>query len=1273
MYLQALEINGFKSFANKTRLVFEPGITAIVGPNGCGKSNVSDAIRWVLGEQRASALRGGAMTDVIFNGTDDHKPLGMAEVSITFADCSGALGLEYEEVTVTRRVFRTGEGQYFINKTPCRLRDIQRLFMDTGIGTTSYSVMAQGQIDAILSSRPEDRRAIFEEASGITRFRADRREAIRKLDATDQNLARLADVIAELRRQIASLQRQASRARRYKELQTQLRKIDLYLASLRLADLNARGRSLAEAFEAAQSEGATLRDAVEKAEAGLEELRRAVAEAEQGISAAVETAASAHNARAQADEKLRGGALRIAENRAWKERDEEELRQTEAVKAAQEKLHAEVLSRLAPLDEALAAAQAALDEARSRFDSLHGDSDEARAALQRLRDQSVELERANARLQNELSAAEAADRESILRHERLSAEKTRLEASVKELSARLDDVSGEVETLQGLAESHSDAALAAERKLASARAGLDEARATASSVRADLAACQARLKLLEEAASSSEGLPAGAAELLDAANPLSAPAGAVLGPLAERFSAPKEFRTALQAVLRAWLDAVAVRSGEDAAALAALLVSTGGSHPARLVAADGGAAGGAPADTASSEPQWSSDVSALRPVPLISLVDVEKGFEAAAQRLIGRAYLVDALPPDPAAVPQDVALVTRGGAVVRGGGLYDLWSADGAAANPFARQAQLEDARADESRLSDAAAEAEEGEARAADAIRAAEDALSRARTLLDQSRRAAAQKEGEERSLSRDLSDARARLRATSSELDSLATAAKAATDRARDLSARIHDMGESRTRLADAVAAQSDAARRAESEFLAAQGALTDARLAHAAAAQASQSARSQAAAVAARVSELGAMAETRSRAVASYAEAIARLEAEASAVTESLPALDDAARAADGKVAELRAARAARQEEADKAAAALVRRRTALDEAAARRTQAEVALAEARVQMQNLEEGLQRDWHLTVEELGREEPPDWGEEGAPSMEIAAERVAELRQKMENMGPVNLVAIEDCQKSEERLDFLVGQESDLVQAKEKLMALIKDIDRQSVARFRETFTKANENFQKMYTRLFGGGTAELRLMDDENVLECGIDIVARPPGKKPTSVSLLSGGERTMTAVALLFSIYEIKPSPFAILDELDAALDDSNIGRFVDVLKDFLSLSQFLIITHNQHTIAGSDIVYGVTQQEKGVSTIISMRLKRVGVEELKGETLPELETPKGPSERKLRNAENYVKKPKKPKTPPQAAAAAPEADGADGSPGRGGQVDSSGDSVASGDSE
>ncbi len=1230
MYLQALEINGFKSFADKTRLVFEPGITAIVGPNGCGKSNVSDAIRWVLGEQRASALRGGAMTDVIFNGTDARKPLGMAEVSITFADCGKALGLEYDEVTVTRRVFRTGEGQYFINRTPCRLRDIQRLFMDTGIGTTSYSVMAQGQIDAILSSRPEDRRAIFEEASGITRFRADRREALRKLDATDRNLARLADVIAELRRQISSLQRQASRARRFKELQSELRKIDLFLCSKRLTALDERDAALDEEFGNADARSKSLRDGVAAAEAELEKLRRAVAETENAISDAVEKAAAARNFRAQADEKLRACALRAAENRAWRERDEAELNQTLALRGAQATLLADISSKLEPLAAAATAAQAQLEKARADFDAKRESSESSRGELQRLRDQSVELERSIARLRDELSAAEAADRESVLRHERLDSEKKRLGESVRDLQARLDDASGESETLQALAETGAEAVQDAELKLSASRAARDEARDAAATVRTSLAACEARLKLLEDAARSSDGLPAGAAALLDAANPLGAAEGAVLGPLADRISAPKELRTALQAALRAWLDAVAVRSTTDATALVAALAG----KPAALVPASGRT--GAVDTAAKREPP----VPGAR--PMLPLLRVAEGFEDAAARLLSAFWIVDELPNDVATVPDGVALVTRDGVVLHAGGIFDVRGPDSGAANPFSRHDQLVDARAEAESLASRADAADEAELAAQEAIRGAEDALSGARTRLDQARRAAARKEGEERALARDLAEAKARLSAVASELETLEGTARAAGDRARSISARLTDAAAGRNALADAIAARSESARASESEFLAAQGALTDARLAHAAASQNAASARDQATAVSARITELDAMAATRRNAIETHDKAIAGLEEEDAAVRASLAGLDDAVRAAEENVGTLRAERAERQAQTDSAAAALAATRTELESAAALRTKAEVAMAESRAERRNLEEALAKDWNLTFDELRREEPPDWGEREPPTAEEAATMVSDLRRKMENLGPVNLVAIEDCQQSEERLDFLVGQESDLLSAKEKLLALVKDIDKQSVARFMETFAKANENFQSMYSRLFGGGTAELRLLDGDDVLESGIDIVARPPGKKPTNVSLLSGGERTMTAVALLFSIYEIKPSPFAILDELDAALDDSNIGRFVDVLKDFLSLSQFLIITHNQHTIAGSDIVYGVTQREKGISQIISMRLKRMGVEAPKGEDLPELSVPKGPSERKLRNAENYVKKPRRPKTAPQPSA-------------------------------
>ena len=269
---------------------------------------------------------------------------------------------------------------------------------------------------------------------------------------------------------------------------------------------------------------------------------------------------------------------------------------------------------------------------------------------------------------------------------------------------------------------------------------------------------------------------------------------------------------------------------------------------------------------------------------------------------------------------------------------------------------------------------------------------------------------------------------------------------------------------------------------------------------------------------------------------------------------------------------------------------------------------------------------DWHITIPQLASESLPDWGEEGEPALDAAEVRIAEIRAKMEEMGPVNLVAIEEYQEIEERHAFLTEQEADLTNGRTKLLELIKDIDKQSTELFTETFEKAKANFQTMFERLFDGGTAQLALMDDENLLECGIDIVARPPGKKPQTIALLSGGERTLTAVALLFAIYMIKPSPFALLDEIDAALDDSNIGRFVGVLKDFLEQSQFIIITHNQHTIAGADIVYGVTQEEHGISKIISMRLKRVGVEELKGEELPEVAAPAPPSKRKMKKYES-----------------------------------------------
>ncbi|MCX7591056.1 MAG: AAA family ATPase, partial [Kiritimatiellae bacterium] len=367
MYLKCLEMIGFKSFADATRLDFEPGITCIVGPNGCGKSNISDAIRWVLGEQSAKAIRGTKMEDCIFNGTDTRKPLGMCEVSITFADCEGTLGTEYNEVTVTRRVFRSGEGQYFLNKTPCRLKDIQRLFMDTGIGTSSYSIMEQGRIDQILSARPEDRRAVFEEASGITKFKADKKEAIRKLEYTEANLLRLADVIREVKRQIGSLQRQAAKARRYEELRAELRRFDVFATRLRirvieteLKGLEARLGELDEAMSRLQRE-------VTELEHGIAALQASLLDTEREIGLAMETGGQAQSRLDHTREIIKLNRKRIEEYGEWSERDSREIAATQEQIARQTTVLEELRTSVTKLEEEYSSAETLLRTARERL------------------------------------------------------------------------------------------------------------------------------------------------------------------------------------------------------------------------------------------------------------------------------------------------------------------------------------------------------------------------------------------------------------------------------------------------------------------------------------------------------------------------------------------------------------------------------------------------------------------------------------------------------------------------------------------------------------------------------------------------------------------------------------------------------------------------------------------------------------------------------------------------------------------------------------------
>ena len=1096
MYLKQLDILGFKSFADKTRLTFEPGMIAIVGPNGCGKSNVSDAIRWVLGEQRPTALRCSKLVDVVFNGTDTRKPLGLCEVSITFADCEKELGTEYHEVTVTRRVYRDGSGEYFINKTRSGLKDIKRLFMGTGIGTTSYSVMAQGQIDQILSSKPEDRRAVFEEAAGITKFKADRKEAIRKIEQTEQNLLREADVLREMKRQIGSLQRQVGKAEKYKELRDELRGLDIYVSKGKIQAFNlALEMNVVKQRETEQAiQEATV--AVNSAESQAQQLHADIHAIEERLASLATEAASAENQLLRAREVITVNEQRITEYRMFSDRDGREIAETRTML---DELGMQVESleqKRALLDEGLETARAALDEAEAAFAASTKQIDELRQQLQESRSTSALCDRHAAEVRDEIARLEGQAREQILARERLASEL----AQLKESAERADQVLAEV------------------------KARMDAAKTTE-----DAAAERARL-----ASEQLEGLRAEIAEARDQ-----------LG----------DMQTAV-ATKEAQLEML---KDESAAKLVLENVLQDHSGDVRIVALDNGREG----------------VTIAEGDRLVEHLTLSENDREAADRLLG-----------------DVVLV---------GGQDGVWSPSTAMAPSSGHKSPITMAEEEIVELHARIERAKETLATGAERTQLLTEEVKAAQMQLSEARRVAAQAEGEYASVARDAGAVKSRLAAVEEELARVKAANADEDVRREELARDLEETVAKRDASMDLTAQLQDRQIDLEAANAEASRHLTEKRIAAAHMESELELTARQSDDAAKRRAELQRTIEGRENGIRGYEESIQRLQEESAELMASLDPLREKALMVRNQVEEEKSARMELQGKLAEADAAVGSRRQALDQARELKGRLEVAVTEATMRRQNVYDHLNQEYGLDPQAVLREPDPDWGKkkEPPPNEELEA-RVNQLNAQIAALGPVNMVAIEEFRELEERYAREKAQEADLLAAKEQIMALITNLNGKSGELFRATFEQANANFQKMFTKLFNGGEAKLVLLENqEDPLECGIDIIARPPGKRPQSVTLLSGGERTMTAVALLFAIFRIKPAPFTMLDELDAALDDANIGRFVDALKEFLDRSQFLIITHNQHTIAGSDLVYGVSQQEKGVSRILSMRLSDIGV--------------------------------------------------------------------------
>ncbi|HUB65934.1 MAG TPA: chromosome segregation protein SMC [Candidatus Methylacidiphilales bacterium] len=1171
MYLKSLNVVGFKSFADRTTLEFHQGVTAIVGPNGCGKSNVLDSIRWVLGEQSAKALRGGEMKDVIFSGTESRPPLGMAEVSLTFGDCEQDLGVAYNEVTITRRVFRDGASEYEINKTPCRLRDIQSLFMDTGVGRSAYSIMEQGRIDQILSSRPEDRRTIFEEAAGITKYKSQKKEALRKLEHTEANLIRLADIIREVKRQIGSLQRQAGKARRYRAGFDELAALE-----------NRLGRRQFDLFSAAIS---SLQAEVDGARDKQERLNAGVAAQEEKVGAARGdlTLIEAELVRLREEHNAICNALERAEQRAATNRARAEEFAGLRDQARQEIAATEEKIRIGEEQLAYLNAQAAKftqlrNETRQRFDA-------GQEALQ------VLAARIGA---TEAGRAEAGERR--LQQERLL-QKQEQELAGLELQQRNFQL--RIESLQS-----EQAALTRQRD--EARAAVDRQTTCVTEAETQLAARREELQHAQQASrEAGEELREAEKERSDAARiqqGLQARRDALAQLEDQHASAPQAAQRLLKEQTGAELNGtlsqhISVQAGYEIP-LALLL----GDAVNALVLKDDAAAQTWREKISGKEQCAFAPLRAARPTPLPSRAETHATRFLAAQPVAGElvaalledAHVVDDLAAGwklKAAQPQST-IATRNGELITRGGLLLIGQEAGASLAVLTRQSEL---RRLEVELADSCGGLAQAQA-VADSARAA---LEEKTTALDQARAT--------------LQEAEIFLAAQRQEEKaaqaSLTQIVRQVEDGAREmarLNAQEQTDHEQHGRLREAIASAEAARREAESELaefesqlaeLAAKeeaqtAALTELRVELATQSQQCETWQQQREPVASRLQELRDLAALRTRESSEHEQRVAHAHEEIAAAGIERSEKIEARERAAHEIGQTQTKRTEAQARIDEQEAILRTLRREQNELQSARSENEVKLAEQKLFLGNLRERIRRDYHKELEELPELTEAETGTNWTALEEDAVAKRAAL----EAIGPVNLEAITEYDELEQRYRFLTGQETDLLNAKEQIIKAIQEINRTTRQLFAETFEQVKINFQEMFAELFGGGKATLSLMDESDPLECGIDIVAKPPGKQTQTVSLLSGGERTMTAVALLFAIYMVKPSPFCVLDELDAPLDESNINRFIKILNRFVQQSQFVVITHNKRTISMADVLYGVTMEERGISKFVSMRLQK-----------------------------------------------------------------------------
>lgn len=1115
MKLRSLHLHGFKSFADRTELRFHDGITAIVGPNGCGKSNISDAIRWVLGEQRASAIRGAKMEEAIFQGTQERRALNRAEVALGFSNEDGRLAVAFDEVEVRRILFREGGSEYQLNRNPCRLRDIHDLLRDTGLGANSYAVIEQRMVDAILSDRTDDRRQIFEEAAGVGRYKDRRKGAQRRLEAAEADLARLEDLIGEVESKVRSLARQRGKAQRFQQMRERRLALEITLAADQVGALVSLLEETKERLAALAQDEPARRAALASAEAELERRKLESGEIARTRSA---TAARLEDVGRRIAERDRELAV-ADERRAHAER------RLAQISIEREEVHA----RIATLEEERRTLEQEREDQRARLEALTAQLEQVHEHQQALRARVAERRRADElararekELTRRMAEAEATAAGADARAAECAAQLARLEQEREDLRFEIEQV-----TAQGdlFAEQVRDVAA----RLAAAEEARDVSAETLASLRAREAAirqalveAEDRANLLAAQLAALEAIERdydGFLPQVQAALASRDQVNGLLGPLAEFLRVPPERAAQVEHTLGSLLQILVVR---DTAAI---------DDVRRWLDSQRAGEG------------------ALALLPQDALPRLEAFLEAvtfageppAEAILIGRRERIAALKAE------------------------------------AARAAEIRDDRARErAEVSDRIAELEEE-------LREREAMLQTLAFELQRAKTDEAARTGQHEKLLRVRDEMERRfqqLEAAGEEARQTAAAARA--EQAR-LEEELHGLRASWQADEDEIA-------RLEAEWETVRDEESELRVVHARAESGLAELERRIAAAIAGAENSRMRLESLGREEAEHRQTLEQMQdlrIEAGATLQDLfterDELSGQIRVLDERLAEA-------AEAADALEAQVRSLRRSGEETAEERHRLEIRRTEAESELRAMRERIAAEWGRPLEQLLQEVERVEGEPDALRAELNA-----LMADIERLGPINMLAVEEHEEESRRLEFLTSQRDDLVRAKNDLQTAIREINRTAKELFLETFEQIRANFRRTFETLFEGGTCDIWLTDPDDPLESDIEISASPRGKRTQRIHLLSGGERALTSLALLFAVYLVKPSPFCVLDEVDAPLDEANVGRFISMIQEFKAETQFIVITHNPRTMEAADWIYGVTMQEPGVSSIVGVRLE------------------------------------------------------------------------------